>query len=367
MARRYLIRIAELPNKIIGEPGEFKRVVSARGVAVPTQEDLFLTFPGQSKASSYGESTFNRLGDEDTNSKAVDELLATLPVGEVSAVAFNSLQFTASIKSSKTGMDNLSTPCVIKLYNVSKESKEQIKAEAFIALNVGDDTDSELPLAYVGQIVKVESSDHGTHDILKLTCNVGYSIKKNVRVSKSYPPEVTSYLDIVLDLIDEAVKFGMTLGAVYSTGQVVAEDKPKWVRETIYLKPFSGYVVNGNLMDELSELCNSVGYRAYLVHNAIYVEPKDYTPILPVISLGEDSIIQIQNLQDATKEPTGSANAKDRIKLTTFYSSSIVLNKKVEITDGSFIGYYDIEDIETVLNFEGKEWYKVLTLSQVLK
>lgn len=293
------------------------------------------------------------------------DLLSLPPDSDVSAVKFENHQIVAKISSTKKSSTN-STPVTITIYNVAPDTLQKIKAESTIILQAGYETDKELPIIYAGQVIKIKPSKAGPDRLLQLVCSEGYTVQKNVRFNKSFPPGNT-YKQILDNLISEAVEYGIPLGGFYTTPQTTSKDLPPSTSTTrLEIKPSSGFLAEGNLMLSISKLCEQIGFRCYLALGKLYVEPKEYAKNLEVIKITPDLIIgEVQPEKDTSKSLTGGTTNKIGVKVRTFLDGRINLAKKIHIVEGDYKGYYDIDSVSHNLNYEGGDWSTTIDLVDV--
>lgn len=285
-----------------------------------------------------------------------------LSLPPLEAIAFSELNLITSIPSSKKASTS-SSPATITLYNISTASLAKIKPNSTIILQAGYESDKELPVIYAGQIVKIKPEKQGINRTVKLVCSSAFTITKNVRISKSFPPGKT-YKQIIDSLVEEVGKYGLPLGAFHTVPQVVPKDKPPSTSSTsLTSTPNGGYATSGFLMDDLTNLCESIGFRCYIALSKLYIEPKEYAKTLEVVTLTPDIIIgNIKPEQDTAKSLTGSGTDKTGLTVVSLLDGSITIAKKLRIKEGTYKGYYDIESVNHSLNLEGREWYTKMKL-----
>lgn len=281
---------------------------------------------------------------------------------DVDIISIDNLQLVAKIPSSKKSSTN-STPATITLYNLSTDTLSKIKPESTLILQAGYESDDALAVVYVGQVVKIKPEKNGVDRTVRLVCSAAYTITKNVRISKSWPPGKT-FKQIIDELVKELGNYGLPLGAFNTEPQEpIIDNPPSTVTSRLSIIPEAGFAVNGYLMPALESLCESVGFKCYIALSKLYIEPKEYPKTLEIVTLSQDHIIGgIRPEKDTSKSLTGSSTNKTGISVTTLLDGRITLAKKVEIASGPWAGHYDVESVTHSLSYEGKEWYTKMKL-----
>lgn len=238
----------------------------------------------------------------------------------------------------------------------------------------GVDTSSKefLPIVFIGQITKVYTQDAGTDRITTIICADSQLLAREKKISKTYAPN-TTYKSIILDLMDEAVKIGISYGNFVETGVVqedsgytpnsIAQDelanttgvirKPARIKPTPELVLNNGYVAQGTLRSVLSEVCDAIGYKYFISLGRLYVEPKSYPNRASIVEVTGDNIIGNPQFQsDSSGKTTQSSDAQDGVSVTIFLNGSVTVDKKLLLRDELLGGYYTITSVTHRVNLE---------------
>lgn len=280
-------------------------------------------------------------------------------------------QMTADIDSSKEGDTDNNTKTTIKLWNLSKEEQLFIKKGYAVILRAGYNQDisgnepppgiaspdfnadpktlgsKDLPLVFVGEILSVSTEKQGEDTETEIICTDGSWSFKGIRVSKTYPG-VWNYYDIIEDMIRTGtIKYGVRFGNIFE-GQVMA---------SLIYQPTIDYVVNGYFLDELSRLCNSIGYKAFFCLGKIYIEPKYEVARKPTVNYRDDSeLYYIRKEDDSNGEVEGSNEDLNAIEFAGPLDGRMSVVTQVRIGEGDYEGEWSVTSVAFKLDYEGTDW-----------
>jgi hypothetical protein len=294
----------------------------------------------------------------------------TVPLG-AKRIEIQDLHMEAEIKYGTQKTSSSTQPATVKLYNASPDTYNFIKSDGLIFLKAGysedvpfmevnkeQDTrvkrkkDTDLPLLFTGKIDRVYTEKDGKDTITYITCkDLGHAIK-SIKISKSYTKN-TLYKDIIQDLLDIAASRGVPTG-FFVTDTNNADLQTQLRANSVLGVTTSGVSIEGNLIEELSELCSNIGYIAYIAAGKIYVEPSSSPSRIETIFLGPDNIKGFVRPEEDSSGVTSKASDKvSGVRVNTFLNAGITLNKLVKIETGDYAGFYKISSIKHILSYEG--------------
>lgn len=299
----------------------------------------------------------------------------TVPAGD-KAISISSLHIEADItySSNKTSSNNQTS--TIRIFNARPETQKFIKQNGVLFLKAGFETqdpyseetqtegglqsqerNNDIPLIFIGQIEKVRTEKEGQDTITTIVCkDLGFDIR-SVRVSQGFP-KGTSYRYIVKKLLSLAAKEGMPTG-------YFAEPDGNQV-DRMEGKAPSGFVVEGNLVEQLNTICSDLGYRAYISLGKIYVEPVNRKIRYETVVLKPINIKgQVRREESSEGDGVDGPNEVIGIRVNTFLNGSIASNKMLKIEEGQYAGLYKIESVSHSLSYEGDVWDTEIVATEV--
>ena len=281
----------------------------------------------------------------------------------VRVIEIRDLHIEANIRIGK-GKGFKNNPSTIKIYNLSQDSINKIQKDSLVILQAGYKDDVDLPYIFAGQAVSVVTGRDGANRVTSITCQGGHTIQKNVRLSKTFP-KGTTYKKVIQGLLDEAAKYGLPTGHFKTTSTTPPKDA-KNVADKLSVVLEDGYVVEGNLINSLTDIATGIGFKVYVSLGKLYVEPKD-NPALSVVKEIYSSLIKgsIEPYVASSKSLTGDTTSSEGVKFSLFLDGEITLDKKIQVKDGNYAGTYDIESINHSLAYEGGEWSTGLELIKI--
>lgn len=290
------------------------------------------------------------------------------------------------------------SPCVIRVYNLTRSEGNLIKENSSIILKAGyrsqlpaDNFNREdLPLLYIGEVIRVHTEDDGEDFVTEIVCAEGRTPLRNIKISMSWTPG-TTYQDMIFDLIDICAGAGIPLGRFEGDNRqynLQEEENDGAIGltdtdvkdilgidttpepDTIINDPApNGYQVAGLLGKELEKLAENVGYRAYMCLGKLYVEPKYSNQVVEVINLTGNNIIgRVHREEDGSKGLSGDQLDRAGIKFKTFLNGNITANKYVnlsKLSNPEYEGNYKISAIKILLDYEGDAWHTEISATRI--
>lgn len=309
----------------------------------------------------------------------------TEPAGTDYVVAVRDLHFTAVIDYSSEKSSSPNQTAEIRIYNLSAESQQQLQKDCILFLKAGYETElpfvvedqmvleanrekeasSELPTIFNGQVETVWTEKEGQDIITTLVCkDLGYAAK-NLRVSLSFGPG-KNMASILGTLLQYAAQRGIPTGKFDASGYrgEIWEGS-----ETSLFQPLSkGFVVEGNLIEQIQTLCAGFGLRAYIVLGALYIEPASRKPsVAEVVVLRPENIKgSVRRYDDGAGASLNSTENTSGIKAATFLNGNITTNKLVRLdTGGPYDGTYAVKSVRHTLEYEGSSWDTEVTATKI--
>lgn len=274
----------------------------------------------------------------------------TVPAG-TKARRFTEIQMEAEISYKTSQSSSTDQDSTLKLYNISDENQAFIKANYFVFLEAGYQTDKDIPLIFSGQILKVTTEKQGPDMVTTLLCKDNSLPTGNVLMCISYNKGM-SYIEIIRDMLARLANVGVPTGHFITTGPLA--------NDPIIRKCQSGYVTEGKLVQDLITLCASINYRAYFSLGKIYVEPAFTESRVYIVELAASQIKSARPEDDSSnqtlksKDPTG-------LMIKTFLDGRITSDKYLKVKDGKWKGEYKITEVKHILNYEGESWDTEIT------
>lgn len=280
------------------------------------------------------------------------------------AFSFDDLHFKATIHLKKSAKASSADPVIIEVYNLADAITSSNLKDNLIVVEAGYETDGELPLVFFGSIIDHSTTRSGQDTITKLLCADDTGVKRGGFASFRFTPK-TSYYNMITTVLESLASSGLPhapirevdFGIAAREVEVPGTFSEKGV-EAIGLKSTfteTGVSYEGNTVDILDSICQEVDFRAYIVHNVIYVEPKSNPLVNKVIEIEQDSIKgDIYLVSRGTGELTGKG--KSGLKFTMFLDGRVDPATKIKINFGRRKGTYFITSLKHQLEFEGNNW-----------
>lgn len=196
------------------------------------------------------------------------------------------LHLKAEIKQNK----EQGTPCTITVYNLDDEITDFLRKDDTVIFRAGyrqptgnfvqtfaGEQKESLPDMFVGQIQRISTTFDDVDKVTLITCSEGQTVRRNSRISYSWPP-LTTRQKVVQDILNFLKRQGMP------TGQFILPPTGSVEYERLQKPYLSGYTVQGDTMVELEKLCKALSLHCYTVLGKIYVEPAKVTQGLVIPS-----------------------------------------------------------------------------------
>lgn len=270
------------------------------------------------------------------------------------AVKMTELHFEASISGTNKGSGSKNSGAVVKIYNASTDTIAKMQQkDAILILKAGYASDAELPTIFTGQIQSVSTKRPNQDSITEVICGDGYTVKKNARLTLSFPPK-TTYEGIFISLAGGFSALGIPLGGL----------RLKPVRTMI---TESGYTVDGFIRDELDRLCEALDYTWYISLSKLYIQPKGMTIATTFVTLDNQyQVKSINKMSDQTSALSGSnADGVGGVKIISVLDGRYTLDKFIKISFGEYKGLYKITSVSHKLSYEGTAWDTIIETETV--
>lgn len=335
------------------QPFEYEEVISATS-GVATDTDVIV---GESERL-IGYNTYAK-----SRTTYDDSLLITDPI-----------QLEGEVKYKRGGSDNSSS---FTLYNLSDETLSRIKADYTVLLKAGYQTDKELPILFVGSILKVSTEQTKQGRKTKLICKEGGVQQKDLHYNNFYQMGLFTYSDILLDISSFLQDNGVSVNFdTTPTEQQKSPDQnriavapvnapyPAKPAPTYYKQRYStvikgSYNLSGNVFQSLSVLCDAIDYVWYMSKGVLYIQPRenprlvDYFELSPAVILGS-----VSPSNDNTKVSSNDSEAQKGVgvSVSMFLDARVALENYFNILEGDYAGSYRPEEIEHKLNWFNGPW-----------
>lgn len=283
----------------------------------------------------------NQLTDAGVRSKIYED---------TSFIEITDLDLKGNIKYSKTSDARNGDSFTLVLRGLTEATKDFIRQGDILLLSAGYIQDQQLPLVLSGEIVTKTQQTPVAGDELKLTVAQSFTAFRNIRVSKSWPPEDANLYKVLKDLVDLCIKSGIDFGS----SEGLEEIRP--VLETI--KFVGGYSVEGNMFAVLDKILSTYGGRCYFALDVMYIESKNFPITTEIYVLESENlkappIITQKSIKKKRKE---KKNYQTGYEFTVHLDGRIKLGSKLRVPSGPFQGEYQITAIEHQLDYEGSSW-----------
>jgi hypothetical protein len=287
-----------------------------------------------------------------------DSLLYTLTIDqsrieEREFREFTDFQIQGHVKYTKSKRGKGLTDNRFKITGLNKESRDYIQEGDIIYLDAGYESDEELPRIFSGQVLIKEVDLFGVNNDVILTVGQYFDLGKEVRVSRSYPPNSNAY-DIIYDLVVVLKQAGVTFGSDKLLREL-APSLSKLVFNIGYVPP------EGSILDFLDEFLNIIKYRYYFVNSVMYIEPEDLEPLTASFEVDESNLKRAPRIV-GTKVNNGVVDRTDTgYEFTLFLDGRVDLSSTLNITFGEYEGSYKVTSIMHKFDYEGNVWDTIVT------
>ena len=284
-----------------------------------------------------------------------------------SFIEIRDLNIRAKVLYKKSGVKGGNQSSYIEIDNLSEDTLSRIKNDDLIFLKAGYKVDiqsssvdyDDLPLVLSSTISDIETKRQrdGTRTTV-LTCMDNILPKKNLKVSRSWPPN-TKKRQVLNDLVEIAKSNFVPLGKIVEVDSFLSP------LEEVYP---TGYSISGNLFEEFEKLASSIDYRFYVSLSKIYFEPKSAIKTFEFVDVFPENLKEPISFQsDSSTKKSGSKNKKQGVRIRTFLNGRVRSSMAVNIQsyDPTYDGTYTIEAIQHDLDYEGNNWDTIIKANRV--
>lgn len=267
-----------------------------------------------------------------------------LTVDPGSLLIKNPIQMEAKIKASTGKSSNTPNTAEIKLYNLSTNTLNQINAENVVLLKAGYETDTILPVLYVGTILKVYTERSGQDNITTLICKEADSLSKSAKINDKIP-KGTTYNFLIRRFITKFKNNGIPLGYF--------QEIPRINQATEESLTF-----NGLLTKQFTEVTDAVDYIWFISRGKLYVQPRELDRPFTYVDIKPQNVIgAIKPYDDKASKTSKDATSKPKgVNVSTFLNADIGIESYIKIGYGQYQGDYKPEEVEYSLNWKDGPW-----------
>lgn len=318
----------KLPNELIDK----HKVVGECQAPLPTLSGSeyvknYYTYSDISSVTGY------KVPESDYTTIAKDTVLITNPI-----------QMTADIEYGNNSSTSSSQTATIKLYNLSKETLGNIKKNSALLLKAGYESDSDLPVLFVGTVEKVSTKPEGQDKVTEIQCKEGGNVLKTVIFQKKFP-KGTLFLSAFITIMDAFASNGIPTGNFYGNA-----DSLKEIQETLN--------ISGTLESALTELCGMLKFVWFISGGKLFVQPRDEDRVVDVVKVYPQNVIGSIYINDDSNA-TSVINKDDQstgVNFKGYLNPSIRLETYIEITYGDYVGTYKPSKIKHNLDWFNGPW-----------
>ena len=309
-------------------------------------------------------------------------------------IEIHTLHFEADVTYRSSSDSSGSQVSTFKVYNLSKAKIKKIKRDSLVILDAGYKNEDVLPMVFTGLIVDIDTQKVGENQVTSFTCKDVSAPLRGVRASITFTRN-TTYRTVIETLMDRLARKGIPRGRFIEEStytpqtyqEIVDAINPPSVDELdkrnveaqldainygvpvdYFKNPFpnldtplvNGYNVEGNVFEELKQVCQRIGFRAYIVLGKLYIEPIHEPKRQGRVSINEDQVRGgIKKQGDSSSKSLKSSEGKTGIIVETFLNGRITANKILTVTYGESKGDYKIMSVRHRLSFEGNDWVTI--------
>lgn len=250
---------------------------------------------------------------------------------------------------------------------IRKDDIVCFRAEYLTALQASE----ELPDIYIGQVQRVYTSHPDTDKTTVIECGTGQTLKRNSRISYSWPPNTTRE-KVIRDILGFLSSQGLPVGTFTLPKEGT---KAYSILKSPYL---SGYSTQGNTMEELGKILEVCKLKGFISKGKYYIQPfisgihsLGSTPTSLIFKLGAANIKGVPEPTDggSSSDPSASDNGGDlqSISLVMYFDSRVGLESVIRIDDTvpDYKGDYKITSLSRVYDQRGGRYELHLNLTGV--
>lgn len=265
-----------------------------------------------------------------------------------SHLTIKELNIKATILSSNAGNSD-TQETVIEILNLSDINVSKIRAEDIVILRAGYKSLKDLPIIFVGHVIKVSTTNDNSEDrTTKIICSMSSIPRKNIKISK-IPLQGETTQSIADYFAGIAAKNGIPTGNIFIP---------------ISQSYDYGFPAVGYFWDIMDEFCQYNNLKNYISLGKLYIEPIDSLQFTDVVAIEPFNVKGSISLEEDSATTTGDKN-KIGIVFSTFLDGRITLDKKIRVTYGEFKGDYKPMSIEFRLDLEGSYWDTVVSATKI--
>lgn len=268
----------------------------------------------------------------------------------------NPIQLEGSISYKNGKKSGQGQDAEFKLYNLSEDTLSGIQANSTVILKMGYETDTELPIAFVGQVVKVSTDNSPTtsDSITTILCKEGENVLKTVNIVRSF----SSFLDnrfVINTFIDRFAENGIPLGG-FAPHPILTEGLGE------------SFIVSGLLAKEFTKFLSSIDFIWFISKGKLYVQPSTSDRVTDFLEVNADNVIgTIKPYDDKAGQSTGSPeNRPVGVEFETFMNANIGLETYLNITYGDYQGKYKPSEVRFQFNWKQGPWSVKVRCQQLL-
>lgn len=312
----------------------------------------------------------------------------------VDPVEIHTLHFEADISYGSSSGSSGSQVATFKVYNLSEDKINKIRRDASVILEAGYITESNLPMVFTGSIETIETARVGENQVTSFTCKDVSAPIKGTRASISFARN-TTYRTVIKTLMDRLARKGIPTarfleqsGATPQTHQnIVDAINPPSANELAereadivtsaarygvpvdyFRNPLpnldtpllNGYNIEGNLFDELKQVCQRIDFSAYIVLGKLYVEPVHEPIGRGRVVINKDQVRGgIKKQASSVGKNLKDTEGKTGIIVETFLNGRITPAQALVVNYGESKGDYKITSVRHKLSFEGNDWMTI--------
>ena len=274
-------------------------------------------------------------------------------------VTVNDLHIDVNIDSNSTSSGSKGTSAIIKVYNLSSDSRAIIaNVNNYVTLS-GGYVGSTLDGLFTGQVSSCYTERQGDDLVTTLHCKDGYTPSNAIQISY-YKKKGSTYASVMQDFAKIWQDNGVSIGELSINEPSIVAPIP--VDNPTDTQLERSYVFSGYLRKAMDNWCTALNYQWQVVNNELYVEPKFNKNRVTVVNVSTDNMISINEKVSGLKTTSSSTNAKG-LTITLLLDGRITTSKKIRVEDGDYKGTYTIDTVGHRLQYEGQNWYTVVECS----
>lgn len=281
------------------------------------------------------------------------------------------LQMEAKVRydSADGGNTSKKKDCEVKLYNLSKNTLNQIKTGSTILIKAGYVTDKELPILFTGTISKVSTRKENTEVVTTIIAEEGKAPEKLLNNTFQYALGVDTYETILIDIASYLQTVGVTIkldltDSEYNSRQTHWQLAPAG---TSVHRPLKGFDIKrspqramtytGNVFSSLTKVCMDINYVWFFSRGVLYIQPKELARLHDFYEINAHNVIGtlLPIDDDETNKQTKETKITG-VAFTTYLNCKISIENYIKVAYGDYKGDYKPTSIEHDLNWADGPW-----------